>query len=172
MLNLHAIDVEKIKKIRVGGYKATVEVCRYVHPRTPFEAKFSLTYTVAAKIILGQVRERAFLKSALSNPKIFALEDKIELVVDPECTAKFPLHRSAKVEIEMYDGSIYAHQQLTRHGDPDEPLSDQELVDKFYELAEAKIGVKQTQQISAELLDKSTLSVREIAKLWSLNSAL
>jgi len=172
LLNLHAIDVEKIKKIRVGGYKATIEVCRYIHPQTPFEAKFSLTYTVAAKIILGRVREQAFLESALSNPKIFAMEDKIELAVDPECSAKFPLHRSAKVAIEMKDGSIYAHQQLTRHGDPDEPLTDQELIDKFYELAEARVGVKQAQTIAAELLGKSALSVRGIAKLWGLNTAL
>lgn len=167
LLTAHAIDAEQIKKIRVGGYKATNEVCRYVHPKTPFEAKFSLTYTVSARIILGRVRERAFLEAALSNPKIYAMEDKVELSIDPECAAKFPLHRSAKVEIELNDGSIYKHHQHTRHGDPDEPLTDQELADKFLELAEPRIGLQLAQTISGEVLGGKPLSVRDLAKLWS-----
>ena len=167
LLNEHAIDPEQIKKIRVGGYKATAEVCHYVHPKTPFEAKFSLTYTVSARIILGQVRERAFLEKALSNPKIHAMEEKIELSIDPECAAKFPLHRSAKVEIEMNDGTIYHHHQLTRHGDPDEPLSDQELVDKFLELAEPRVGLQIAQTLTGQVLGGTGLSVRDLAKLWS-----
>jgi 2-methylcitrate dehydratase PrpD len=167
LLNEHPIDPEQIKKIRVGGYKATAEVCHYVHPQTPFEAKFSLTYTVSARMILGRVRERAFLEKALANPQIHSMEEKIELVVDPECAAKFPLHRSAKVEIEMNDGTIYQHHQLTRHGDPDEPLSDQELVDKFHELAEPRVGLQIAQTLSGGVLGGQGLSVRDLAKLWS-----
>ncbi len=167
LLNEHAIDPEQIKKIRVGGYKATAEVCHYVYPKTPFEAKFSLTYTVSARIILGQVRERAFLEKALANPKIHAMEEKIELSIDPECAAKFPLHRSAKVEIELNDGTIYHHHQLTRHGDPDEPLSDQELVDKFLELAEPRVGLQIAQTLTGQVLGGTGLSVRDLAKLWS-----
>lgn len=167
LLNEHAIDPEQIKKIRVGGYKATAEVCHYIHPQTPFEAKFSLTYTVSARIILGRVRERAFLEKALANPQIYSMEEKIELVIDPECAAKFPLHRSAKVEIEMNDGTIYQHHQLTRHGDPDEPLSDQELVDKFHELAEPRVGLQIAQTLSGGVLGAQGLAVRDLAKLWS-----
>jgi 2-methylcitrate dehydratase PrpD len=95
------------------------------------------------------------------------MEDKIELAVDPECAAKFPLHRSAKVEIEMNDGTIYQHHQLTRHGDPDEPLSDQELVDKFHELAEPRVGLQIAQTLSGGVLGGQGLSVRDLAKLWS-----
>jgi 2-methylcitrate dehydratase PrpD len=167
LLNEHSIDPEQIKKIRVGGYKATAEVCHYVHPQTPFEAKFSLTYTVSARIILGRVRERAFLEKALANPQIYSMEEKIELAVDSECAAKFPLHRSAKVEIEMNDGTIYQHHQLTRHGDPDEPLSDQELVDKFHELAEPRVGLQIAQTLSGGVLGGQGLSVQDLAKLWS-----
>jgi 2-methylcitrate dehydratase PrpD len=95
------------------------------------------------------------------------MEDKVELSIDPECASKFPLHRSAKVEIELNDGSTYKHYQHTRHGDPDEPLTDQELVDKFLELAEPRIGLQLAQTISGEVLGGKPLSVRNLAKLWS-----
>ena len=170
LLNNHPISSENIAQIRVGGYKATNEVCKYVHPKTPFEAKFSLTYTVSARIVLGRVREKAFLVDALANPEIYALEDKVLLSIDQECADKFPVHRSAKVEIEMKDGLVYSHHQHTRHGDPDEPLTDQELLDKFLELTEPRIGMQQAQRISEVVLDGKDLSVRELAKLWSRTS--
>ena len=95
------------------------------------------------------------------------MEEKVKLAIDPECASHFPVHRSAKVEIEMVDGTVYAHHQLTRHGDPDEPLTDQEVVDKFHELAEPRVGLQQAQKISEELLGSVNLSVRDLAKLWS-----
>lgn len=167
LLNTHNIDANQIKQIRVGAYKPTVEVCHYVHPKSPFEAKFSLTYTVSARIILGRVREKAFLPSALSNPQIYAMEDKVKLFIDPECASHFPVHRSAKVEIEMADGTVYAHHQLTRHGDPDEPLTDQELVDKFYELAEPRVGPDQAESLASKVLESPHMKVKKLADLWS-----
>jgi 2-methylcitrate dehydratase PrpD len=170
LLSDYPIRSENIAQIRVGGYRATSEVCKYVHPKTAFEAKFSLTYTVSARIVLGRVREKAFLADALANPEIDALEDKVVLRIDQECTDQFPIHRSAKVEIEMKDGSVYAHYQHTRHGDPDEPLTDQELLDKFIELTEPRIGAQQAKIISEQLLGDQAHAVRDLAKLWSNSS--
>lgn len=167
LLNNHPINLENIAQIRVGGYKATNEVCKYVHPTSPFEAKFSLTYTVSARIVLGRVREKAFLADALANPEIYALEDKVVLSIDQECTDKFPVHRSAKVEIETKDGSVYSHYQHTRHGDPDEPLTDQELLDKFIELAEPRIGLSSAHSLSSALLNTSPPSISSLSKIWA-----
>jgi len=167
LLNDHPIGIENIAQIRVGGYKATSEVCKYIHPTSPFEAKFSLTYTVSARIVLGRVREKAFLADALANPDIYALEDKVVLSIDKECADKFPVHRSAKVEIEMKDGSVYSHYQHTRHGDPDEPLTDQELLDKFIELTEPRIGLSSANSLSSALLSTSPASIESLSKIWA-----
>jgi 2-methylcitrate dehydratase PrpD len=167
LLNDHPISLENIAQIRVGGYKATSEVCKYVHPTSPFEAKFSLTYTVSARIVLGRVREKAFLADALANPEIYALEDKVVLSIDQECTDKFPVHRSAKVEIETKDGLVYSHYQHTRHGDPDEPLTDQELLDKFIELTEPRIGLSSSHSLSSALLNTSPASIASFSKIWA-----
>ena len=167
LLSQHPIDAQEIAHIRVGAYKASNEVCKYVHPKTPFEAKFSLTYTVSARIVLGRVREKAFLPDALGNQEIYALEDKVQLFIDQECAEKFPLHRSAKVEIEMRNGIVYKHHQHTRHGDPDEPLTDQELLDKFIELTEPRIGLSRAQDLSDTLLKPSSAPVSGLSKIWA-----
>ena len=166
LLEKHLINWKDISKIRIAGYKATKEVCCYVHPQTPFEAKFSLTYTVAARILYARVREKAFLEDALKNPDIHVLEDKIEVAIDAECESHFPVHRSAKVEIEMQDGTRFQHYQKTRHGDPDDPLTDQELMDKFFELSEPRIGKEQAEHLANRILTPSNHLVRDISTFW------
>lgn len=122
---------------------------------------------MSARIVLGRVREKAFLVDALVNPEIYALEDKVVLSIDQECTDKFPVHRSAKVEIETKDGLVYSHYQHTRHGDPDEPLTDQELLDKFIELTEPRIGLSSAQSLSTALLNTSPTSISSLSKIWA-----
>ena len=168
ILQQHSIVPEQIKQIQVGAYRATNDVCCYVHPQSSFEAKFSLTYTVAARIILGRVREKAFLEEALHNPRIYALENKIHLFEDSECTSHFPVRRSARVSIEMQDGTVYSHYQKTRHGDPDEPLSDEELMDKFIELSEPRISMNHAVQLAKLILETDTEDLNDLTVLWKM----
>ena len=167
LLEKHHIHFSQIKAIRVGGYKPTVEVCAYRQPKTPFEAKFSLSYTVAARAVLGRVRERAFLPEALNHPDIRALEDKVSLVLDSECASKFPKNRTARVEIELIDGSIFNHHQVTRHGDPDDPLTDQELLDKFYELVIPRLGEDRSRNLANQIMISERLQVKNLSSIWS-----
>ena len=164
----HNLFAEDVKKIRVGAYRPTVEVCAYRHPKSPFEAKFSLSYTVAARFVLGKVREKAFLPEYFSNPEIVALEDKIALTVDQECAEQFPTHRTAKIEIELNDGRTFRRLQLTRHGDPDDPLSDQELMDKYLELVEPRIGLHLAEKIAELVMGTGNATLNDIASHWTL----
>jgi 2-methylcitrate dehydratase PrpD len=65
---------------------------------------------------------------------------KIEAVADPELSKGYPTQRAARVEIETNDGAKLAHFQPYRKGDPELPLTDEELNDKFLELATPVIG--------------------------------
>jgi len=65
---------------------------------------------------------------------------RVAIAVDPDADAAFPNHRTAVVEIETLDGARHRRHAATRKGDPDDPLSDIELVDKYTELAAPVIG--------------------------------
>ncbi len=66
--------------------------------------------------------------------------DKVELRVEPDMEAAFPGQRAAVVEIGTVDGRRFTHHAPTRKGDPDNPLSDGEIEDKFRELTAPVIG--------------------------------
>ena len=66
----------------------------------------------------------------------------------------------------MLDGTRFQHYQKTRHGDPDDPLTDQELMDKFIELSEPRIGKEQAEHLANRILTPSNHSVRDISHDW------
>lgn len=131
---------EDIKAIKVATYGTALKVTGNYKHATAFEGKFSLPYVVASALVHGNVRLDAFNKERLACPRTAALMDKIELAIEPKLDASFPKQRAALVEIATIDGRSFRHEQTTRRGDPDSPLSDDELVAKFHELAGSAIG--------------------------------
>ena len=138
--NKHGLKPEQIVRIRCGTFAKAVEIVGNPNPKTVFEAKFSLPYCAAVALITGRVRMDAFRGERLNDPRLRALMAKVEVVLDPEIDAQFPKKRAAKVEIELNSGERLEHYSPTRKGDPDNPLSDAELSDKFMELAEGVLG--------------------------------
>jgi 2-methylcitrate dehydratase PrpD len=144
-----------IRSVKVRTYRAGLEVAHYDEPRTPAEGRFSLKYVVATALTHGSVRLAAFEEDRLQDPSTRAVMKKMAVEIDPGLDATFPAQRAARVSIELVDGRSEEYLQPTRKGDPDMPLSDQELNDKFIELAGPVLGAKA----------KSTLE-----RLWQLEA--
>ncbi len=141
---------EDIERIEVGTYRAGVEVSHYEDPRTPAEGRFSLRYVVATALTHGSVRLAAFEPSRLKDVRTTELMKKISVFIDPELDAAFPAKRAARVTITAA-GRREQFLQPTRKGDPDLPLSDRELEQKFMELAAPVLGQGPAQELLSRL---------------------
>ena len=130
----------EIERVRVGTYRAGLEVAHYEAPRTPAEARFSMKYVVATALTHGSVRLAAFEPPRLENEETRSLMKRISVAVDPDLDAGFPRQRAARVAIEARGGRREELLQPTRVGDPDAPLSDRALEDKYMELAGPVLG--------------------------------
>jgi 2-methylcitrate dehydratase PrpD len=128
-----------IQRVRVGTYKAALDVAGHEAPHTASEARFSLKYVVATALTHGSVRLAAFEPARIEDAATRALMQRIEVAVDPQLDAAFPAQRAARVAIEAR-GAQGEHLQPTRIGDPDAPLSDAQLEDKYLELACPVLG--------------------------------
>jgi 2-methylcitrate dehydratase PrpD len=145
-----AVPAAQIEKVEVGTYRAGIEVAHYEKPATPAEARFSLKYVVATALTHGSVRLAAFLPERIADAATRSLMEKISVSLDPELDATFPRQRAARVAIEAR-GRRGQWLQPTRKGDPDAPLSDGELEDKFLELASPVVGAGKARQLLGEL---------------------
>ena len=158
----HGFAPEDIRHIRVGGYKATVDVTGRKSVATPFEGRFSTPFTVATALVHGSVRLAAFTADRLADPRTQALTQRIDVELDPLCQADFPGRRSARLRVTLADGTVLERYQPTRKGDPDDPLTDAELAAKFHELASPAIGANAAAALLHEL---ETLDQRASTRL-------
>ena len=140
-----------IKHVRVATYKAALDVADIKQPRTAAEAKFSTGYVVSNALVHGSVRLNAFDADRLGDPITRGLMARTELVIDPELDATFPNQRAARVTIETHDGRKETFYQPNRKGDPELPLSDRDVEDKFVELAGPVIGGDRAKSFVARL---------------------
>jgi len=136
----HKFTHRDVKHIRLATYKAGLDIINNANPEGEYQAKFSIQYTVAHALVHGSVRLNAFLPERLNDADVRATIKKIEPVADPELSKGYPGQRAAQVEIELNDGRKFAHFQPYRKGDPELPLTDEELNDKFAELAAPVLG--------------------------------
>src|SRR6266852_2321127 len=141
----------EIARVRVGGYRATLEVAGIADPATAAEARFSTPYLVATALTHGSVRLAAFEPARLEDPATRALMRRVEVAFDPELDAAFPAQRAARVAIESRDGRRGEHLQSTRKVDPDMPLADAELEHKYLELASPVLGEERARRLLARL---------------------
>jgi 2-methylcitrate dehydratase PrpD len=145
------IAAREIERIRVGSYRAAKEVSGYESPTTPAEARFSLKYVVATALTHGSVRFAAFEPARMNDPDTRALMAKIDVAIDPALDAAFPKQRAARVTFRTRDGREEEFLQPTRIGDPEAPLSDAQLDEKYLELAVPVIGESKAKALLQKL---------------------
>ena len=145
---VHDLQVEHrfapgdVERIHIAGYSATKDVCDRPVVRTEQEARFSAQYCVGAMLVLGGVRLAAFEPERLVDPAIHALMPRVSVSLAPDLAHAYPGKRAARVTITLRNGTVLERYQPTRKGDPDAPLSDDDLSAKFRELATPVIGGK------------------------------
>ncbi|HYG45457.1 MAG TPA: MmgE/PrpD family protein, partial [Bordetella sp.] len=136
----HGLVASDIAAVRIATYQPALDIACHDSPATANEARFSFPYVVASALIHGSVRLAAYDPRRLQDPQMRALMGRVTVAVDPDIDRAFPGQRSARVEITMADGRCFEHVQPNRKGDPEEPLTDLELHDKFMELSSPAIG--------------------------------
>ena len=158
----HGFTASDIRAIQIKTYAVALEVAGKRDPKTAAEARLSLPYVIGHAAVYGSVRLAAFEPERLRDPKVRALLDKIELIADPELTAAFPKQRAARVTITLNDGKTVSVFAPCRRGDPEAPLSDGELDDKFMELAPPVIGEGPAKTLLGKLWRMDKLPVSDL----------
>ncbi len=147
----HGFTWRDVKRVKIATYKAGTDITDNPDPEGEYQAKFSLQYVTAHALVHGSVRLVAFAPERLLDPDVRAILAKVEVVADPVLSKGYPGQRAAHVEIELNDGKLYKHFQPTRKGDPEMPLTDDEVNDKFLELAMPVIGDAASRELLAAL---------------------
>jgi 2-methylcitrate dehydratase PrpD len=129
------IGTEPIREIEVDTYAATLSLCDRPVPSTPYEAKFSLQFCVAAALLRGEAGLGAFGEDSIRDSRVRELTSKVHPRIEPGIEARYPREWPAKVRARLANGSTIEAETSHPRGDPELPLSSSEIERKFRALA-------------------------------------
>lgn len=98
-------------------------------PRNGYAAKFATPYLLATGFVHGGVGFGAFTESAIRDARVLALAAKVKFVIDPD--NPYPNNYTGHISATMKDGSVIEERQPHMRGGAQEPLTRQDVTDKF-----------------------------------------
>jgi 2-methylcitrate dehydratase PrpD len=133
-------DPDGIEKATVSVYQGALDLLAAVEPKNPYLAKFNLPFCIASALLFGHAELADFSTERLRDPRMVRMMQKIELRSDPELTAMYPRKWPARVEILKQNGERLTGSVTVPKGDPENPLSEAEVVAKFKSLTRGLIA--------------------------------
>ena len=153
----HDIKAEDIAEVKILAPSRCTEhtgdpVKRF--PTTKESADHSSYYITAVAIMDRRLGPDQFTPKKMKDPKVRQLIEKVILEADPSLDR---FGRAGITEIRLKDGRSYTKRVEYPKGDPLNPMTDEELQDKFRNMAEKFMTQKQ--------IDKAIAIVYEMDKL-------
>jgi len=156
MMREHHLQAGQIQRIEVGvleagwGIVAEPKAKKY-NPESVVDAQFSMPFGAAVAVIEGAAGLDQFTPENTRSPKIRDLMSRVVLVKDARLEETFPQEWPARVVIELENGQ--RHESFVRYpkGDPENPLSWEEMTAKFRALAGTVVSGKRCDEIIAAI---------------------
>lgn len=161
-------ETDTIARVAVHTYGAARDFCDKPVPTTPHEARFSLQHCVAIALTKGAPEITDFDTVALTEPQIERLRHRIIIRVDPALDAGFPAQYAARLTVTLTDGSQYERVCPAAWGDPENPMSQDQIIAKFHRnTAYGGIGFT-----ASDALCAAVLKLPDASDLGALRHAL
>jgi 2-methylcitrate dehydratase PrpD len=131
---------EKVEKVRVGILRAGAHLIaepleeKYT-PKSIVDAQFSMPFGAAVAILYRKAGLGEFHLSKIRSEEVRRMMRRVECVTDPDLEKTFPKQWCATAEIFTQDGRRYFAKVEYCKGDPENPLSWDELIEKFHDLS-------------------------------------
>ena len=125
------ISLELIEEIRVRTYDYVIGKHDHKVIHGPASAKMSIPYSIAVALLYGNVQDEQFSETIIANPQIQDIMNKATIIEDKDLSDLVPGKRPAIVEIVLKNGKVYHDRVDFPKGEPENPLTNHELKDKF-----------------------------------------
>ena len=129
-------DINGIQRVRVTTYKGVIGKHDFKDIHGESSARMSIPYSVAIALWTGKAGIEEFAEPYVSNPEILELTQKIDIIPSEELSKLVPDKRAAVVEVILGDGTVLSDSVEYPKGEPENPLTSEELWAKFCSMAE------------------------------------
>jgi 2-methylcitrate dehydratase len=165
-----------IDRLEMESFEAAVSIIgsekEKWRPTSRETADHSMGYMTVAALIDGDVTRATFEPRRFTSPKYLKLLDRTTIVEAADLNRGYPDGIPNRLRLHMKDGRVYAKTVKYPRGHAGNPMSDQEVEDKFRRLADGVIAKRVQDKLLGEMwsLDKAG-SVRNLWQFAVLSEA-
>ena len=158
------LDYKDIEEIRVTAFAQAYDIlfdpAKY-RPKSRETADHSLPYCLASAIVDKKITTQSFSEEKLKDPRIFEVINKIKGEPSIEFEKMFPAKQPSKVVIKTKDGKEYSEYMEYPKGDPREPMTIEDLDNKFSALSANLFGEEKHKEIKETIFNCEKISAKE-----------
>ncbi len=159
--NLNYTDIKEVMVTAFAqAYDILFDPAKY-RPASRETADHSLPYCLAAAMVDKKITTESFSDEKLNDPKIYEVIDKIIGEPSLEFEKMFPAKQPSKVVITTNDGSQFSEYLEYPKGDPREPMTMEDLENKFNSLASDMFNSQELLKLKEVIFNCDEYSARE-----------
>ena len=157
LLREHDIRIDDVARLEVDVHPDLLCIVRFHKPTDGFRGKFSLDYVLAAMLLDGRVDLNSFTDDYCNAPRMRQALEKVQVNPHPEWPADDTSRRRSPVTIRMRDGRSFTRTVDKVRGSPGNPMTREELLDKYRGCA--------SRVFTGERLERSIAALEDLDRL-------
>src|SRR5919201_850294 len=135
-------------------------------PRSVVDAQFSMPFGAAVALLCRRASLAEFTPEMVAAPRVRVLMQRVVHARDPELEQHFPREWPAWASIELRDGRMVSTTVRYPKGEPQNPLSWDELLAIYRELGRSVLPEDRLDELSQRV--RALESAPDVAPLWRL----
>jgi len=173
--NIHPDQIARVEvAVLEAGWPLVCEPReRKYSPANVVDAQFSMPYGAAIALIDRAAGLDQFSGPSFDSPRLKSLMSKVVLTKDVRLEENFPQEWPARVQVHLTNGKQFEKHVRYPKGDPENPVTWQELSVKFHSLAARVFPKTHCDQIISSVKEmKPSTALRDIWKLTARPDSL
>jgi len=168
-----ALQLKREHKINFADV-ATIEVRipplryqRHYHPdvKTGLRGKFAINYVVALAFLDGKLEIETFTDAKANQPQVQEALGRVKVIRDESIPEPGPY---CPVSVELKSGTRFTHTATIPKGHPENPLTEEEVLNKFHSNVKTIIAEKQSEELISAVLKLDAMdNTRNLTELLS-----
>ena len=153
----HGLTPEMVESVDVDVVKHTFDRIVFRVPQNGIQGKFCMPYLVARALIDGKVSLHAFTDTAVRDPHVLKLAERVQMRLDTNLKKSDSAGRPCRVTVRTRDGQTYSREAQHAKGGPEFPMTEDELRGKFTECARQALDERSTRRALEAIESLETL---------------
>ncbi len=136
LIREHNIKPEDVEKVDLGANHAMTTSLLHHDPTTGLQGKFSMEFCLSILLLERKAGLAEFQDAVVQRPDVQAMIKRVHFYVDPAAENAGLDKMTSLLKIHMKDGTVYSASAQFAKGSPSNPMSYEEVADKFRGCAE------------------------------------